>query len=132
MPDKKNQKAHGEPSWGIEDAKAVQRGVEALPRRDAKSVESDRLFFQGKGLAEPILLSLAIEIALKAWQRRERQSAPDHGHDLLQLFEGLAEVTQKRLEAKMPARLDSWLGEWIQAGLREVLGAHREAFIKRR
>ena len=130
MPDKKNRKANWDPYWVIEDAKALQRVVEELPGQDAKSVESDPLLSQGKFLAEPILLSLAIEIALKAWQRRERQGAPDHCHDLLQLFEGLEETTQRGLEAKMPPSLDPWLGEPIREGLRQILCSHRDAFIK--
>lgn len=109
MPDKKNRRANWDPYWVIENAKALQRVVKELDGEGSQSVESDLLLFQGKYLAEPILLSLALEIALKAWQRRERQGAPDHGHDLLQLFEGLEEATQKRLEAKMPPLLDPWL-----------------------
>ena len=130
MPDKKNRKANWDPYWVIEDAKALQRVVEELHSQDSKSVESDPLLFQGKFLVEPILLSLAIEIALKAWQRRERQGAPDRGHDLLQLFEGLEEATQKRLQAKMPPLLAPWPGEPLREGLRELLGSHRNAFIK--
>ena len=130
MPDKKNQKAHWDPYWVIEDAKALQRVVKELDGEGSQSVESDLLLFQGKFLAKPILLSLAIEIALKAWQRRERQGAPDLGHDLLQLFEGLEEATQKRLEAKMPALVDPLLGETLRKGLRELLCSHRDAFIK--
>ena len=130
MPDKKNRKANWDPYWVIEDAKALQRVVEELHGKGSKSVESDPLLFQGKFLAGPILLSLAIEIALKAWQRRERQGAPDHCHDLLQLFEGLEAATQKRLQAKMPPLLDPWLGETLREGLRELLCSHRDAFIK--
>ena len=132
MPDKKNRKANWDPYWVIEDAKALQRVVEELHSKGSKSIESDPLLFQGKFLAEPILLSLAIEIALKAWQRRERQGAPDHCHDLLQLFEGLEEATQKRLEAKMPAVPDPLLGWAIPVfeGLRKLLCSHRDAFIK--
>ncbi len=130
MPDKKNHKAHWDPYWVIEDAKALQRVVEELRGKGSKSVEADPLLFQGKFLAAPILLSLALEIALKAWQRRERQGAPARSHDLLQLFEGLEEATQIRLQAQMPPLLDPWLGWPIREGLRELLGSHRDAFIK--
>ncbi len=129
-PHKKNRQAHWDPYWVIEDAKALQRVVKELHEEGSQSVESDPLLFQGKFLAEPILLSLALEIALKAWQRRERQGAPDRSHDLLQLFKGLEETTQKRLEAKMPPLLDPWLGWPIREGLRELLSSHRKAFIK--
>ena len=50
----------------------------------------------------PILLSLATEIALKAWQCRERNGPPDPTHDLLKLFLGLGEDAQRRLSEKMP------------------------------
>ena len=130
MPDKKNRKANWPPYWVIQDAKALQRVVEELDSQDSQSVQADPLLFHGKVVAEPILLSFAIEIALKAWQCRERQGAADHGHDLLQLFEGLEEATQKRLEAKMPPMVDPWLGETLREGLRELLGSHRDAFIK--
>ena len=130
MSNKKNRQVHWDPHWVIEDAKALQRVAKELYSEGSQSVESDPLLSQGKFLAEPILLSLAIEIALKAWQRRERQGAPDRGHDLLRLFEGLEEATQKRLEAKMPPLLDPWLGWSIREGLRELLCSHRDAFIK--
>ena len=83
-----------DPFWVIEDAKALQCVAEELHGQDSQSVKSDTVLFRGRALAEPILLSLALEIALKAWQRRERQGAPDRCHDLLQLFEGLEEATQ--------------------------------------
>ena len=127
MPDKKNRQAHWDPFWVIEDAKALQRVAEELRGQGSQSVESDALLFQGRFLAEPILLSLALEIALKAWQRRERQGAPDRSHDLLQLFEGLEEATQKRLQAKMPPMVDPLVGETLREGLRELLRSHQNA-----
>lgn len=129
-PPKKPRQAHWDPFWVIEDAKALQRVVKELHGEGSQSVESDSLLFRGELLAEPILLSLAIEIALKAWQRRERQAAPDRSHDLLQLFKGLEEATQKRLQAKMPAMVDPLFKETIREGLRELLSSHRDAFIK--
>ena len=123
MPDKKNRKANWDPYWVIEDARALQRVAK-------EKGSSDPLLSRGMYLAESILLSLALEIALKAWQRRERQGEPDRSHDLLQLFESLEEATQKRLQAKMPALVDPVLGETLREGLREVLCSHRDAFIK--
>ena len=104
----------------IEDAQALQRVAE-------QKGFSDPLLSRGMSLAEPILLSLAIEMALKAWQRQERQEAPEPTHDLLKLFEGLKPETQKRLEAKMPAMVDPWLGETLRKGMRELLCAHKNA-----
>ena len=111
----------------IDHAKALQRAAKELSWEGSN--ESDSMLFLGMISAEPILLSLALEIALKAWQCREK-GAPKPSHDLLQLFEGLEEATQKRLEAKMPPLLDPWLGWPIREGLRELLCSHRKAFIK--
>lgn len=49
----------------------------------------------------PNLLTLATEIALKAWQCWERQKAPKRTHDLLKLFHSLEQDTQEVLEARM-------------------------------
>ena len=123
MPDKKNRKANWNPYWVIEDARALQRVAK-------ENGSEDPLLSRGMYLAEPILLSLALEMALKAWQRRERQEAPEPTHDLLKLFKGLKPETQKRLQAKMPGIVDELLGETLSKGLRELLCSHRDAFIK--
>ena len=107
MPDKKNREANWDPHRVIEYA-------QALPSR-------------GMYLAEPILLSLAIEIALKAWQRQERQEAPEPTHDLLKLFEGLKPETQELLQAKITAIADEPVGGTLSKGLRELLCAHKNA-----
>ena len=127
MADNKNRKANWNPYWMIWHAKELQRVAQELKRSGSNSPESDHLLARGKFLAGPILLSLAIEVALKAWQCRERQGAPDPTHDLLKLFEGLKPDTQKQLEAKMPAVPDPWLGWAIPVfeGLRKLLCSHR-------
>ena len=56
----------------IWNAKSLQRVMKELERYGSESSTSDPLLFQGSGLAGPILLSLATEISLKAWQCRER------------------------------------------------------------
>ncbi len=78
----------------IENAKSLQRVVEEMELNGSESPLSDLSLFQGKFLAGPILLSLATEVALKAWQCRERNGAPDQTHDLLNLFDGLEPGTQ--------------------------------------
>lgn len=52
-------------------------------------------------LAGAILLSLATEIALKAWQCRKRKGVSDHTHDLLDLFNSLEPGIRELLEARM-------------------------------
>ncbi len=90
--------------WMIDNARSLQRVAKELQSNESKSPESDLLLFSGQILAQPILLSLAIEIALKAWQCRERKGEPEKTHDLLELFNGLESSTQEILEAKMRKR----------------------------
>ncbi len=96
----------------IENAKALHRVVKKLEKNKPKPSPSDgwgkwdrgtedQLLFLGRLLAVPNLLSLATEIALKAWQCRERQKAPKKIHNLLELFESLEQDTQEMLEARM-------------------------------
>ena len=62
----------------------------------------DGEWHEGTSVAVPVLLSLAVEIGLKAWHRREGNRSPVKSHDLLELFDGLGEKTRRRLEDKMP------------------------------
>ena len=56
----------------------------------------------GTVLAGPILLSLAMEITLKAWQCREQKGKPDRNtHGMLKLFNSLEPGTHEMLEARM-------------------------------
>ena len=106
---------HGE-RWNadsmIKNAKALQRVVKELEKNKSKPSPSDgwgkwdrgtedQLLFLGRLLAVPNLLSLATEIALKAWQCREQLKAPERTHDLLKLFHSLEQDTQEMLEARM-------------------------------
>ena len=78
-------------------AKELGRLVEHL---DAE--QRDGVWHEGTSVAVPVLLSLAVEIGLKAWRRREGNRSPVKSHDLLELFDGLGENTRRRLEDKMP------------------------------
>ena len=94
----------------IRNAKALQRVVKELEKNKSDPSDEwgkwdrgteDRLLFMGKHLAVPNLLSLATEIALKAWQCREQLKAPERTHNLLKLFQSLEQDTQEMLEARM-------------------------------
>ncbi len=85
----------------IWNAKSLQRVANELERKESGPPQKDSFLFWGISLASPILLSLATEIALKAWQCRERKGKPEKTHDLLRLFEVLESRTQERLEARM-------------------------------
>lgn len=73
----------------IWNAKSSQRVVRELVEWDGREhPKSDPFLFQGRVLAVPVPLSLATEIALKAWQCRERKGAPDHGHEVIRWLGG--------------------------------------------
>lgn len=112
MPSEQNHKKSWNADSMIRNAKALQRVVKELEKNKSEPSPSDgwgkwdrgtedQLLFRGKFLAVPNLLSLATEIALKAWQCRERQAAPERTHDLLKLFHSLEQDTQEMLEARM-------------------------------
>ncbi len=85
------------------------------------SERRDGVRLEGTTIAVPVLLSLAVEIGLKAWHRREGNEAPFKTHDLLELFDGLGEDTRRRLEDKMP--------EWpAYPGIRTALRQNKDVF----
>ena len=145
MSDKNNDCASWHADSMIENAKSLQRVANELDKNGQEAEQSDPWLFQGVFLASPILLSLATEIALKAWQYSERGRAPDRTHDLLKLFDSLKKDTREMLESKMrklsphsvwaehPSTQDlnrvlqDMLGARIDP-LRKVLCSHCDAF----
>lgn len=128
----------------IENAKSLQHVAKSLEKDSSKALRSDPWLFPGLFLAGPILSSLAIEIALKAWWCREQNKPPKQWHNLLALFDLLKPETQEALEARM--RKASPHSVWAEAlkmqeldpisqevlgakmhPLRDVLGAHSTA-----
>ena len=112
MAGKQNHEERWDADAMIKNAKALQRVVKELEKNKPKPSLSDgwgkwdrgtedQLLFRGRFLAVPNLLSLATELALKAWQCRERQKAPERTHELLDLFQSLEQDTQEMLEARM-------------------------------
>ena len=118
----------------IWNAKSLQRVAKELERNGSESPQQDPFLFSGILLAGPILLSLATEIALKAWQCRERKGKPEKIHDLLKLYDGLESSTQETLEARM--RKLSPHSVWaedprmqnLNADLQDMLGAKMHPF----
>lgn len=119
-----------DPDRMILDAKALQEAGKHVALR-----QDDSEFDKGKFLAHPILLALATEIALKAWQCREREGgAPDRAHDLVELFDALSADARKRLEDRLP-KFETWpevalagQADPFGAGMRKVLEFHRKTF----
>ena len=119
-------------SWNadsmIKNAKALQRVVKELRKIGSEPCPQDQLLFQGRFLAIPNLLSLATEIALKAWQCRERQKAPERTHDLLDLFHSLEQNTQEMLEARM-RKLSPYSVGAEQPGMQNLDPIEQEMFV---
>ena len=148
MTDIANNKEHypPDPDFMMDHARALLRVAQEVDRGNS-SPASDRDFFSsyGHAIAMPVLLSLAMEVALKAWLCREGK-APIRSHDLSRLFCGLEPATQERLEeAVQPPSPDrqyilerlgtpAFLGDTADPGmvelygLREILRIYSKAF----
>ena len=98
MSENKNNNIAWDPYWMICNAKSLQEVANHLDADMEADLKSDNFLFSGKIMSASILMALATEIALKALQCQERKSSPIYTHDLLELFEGLSEATQTRLE----------------------------------
>ena len=139
MPEKNNRnqqpaarrgKRQFDPHWMIQNAESLQRVVKHLDENALESAEADSLLFGGKLLAGPILLTLAVEIALKALLCQEQKKDPPLTHDLLALFKALAPTTRKVLAAQMPGWTDLWFARespYPHGSLLEVLWQERTA-----
>ena len=129
MSDKSNDHVSWDVDSMIKNAKSLQRVAKELEKNSSEALQSDAWLFQGTFLAGPILLSLATEIALKAWRCQELNKAPKRTHNLLELFKDLKKDTQEILEAKM--RKSSPHSVWaaepnmqeLSPDLQDILGA---------
>ena len=107
-------------------ASSLRRLVEHL-----EAGQRDGSQFEGTSVAVPILLSLAAEIGLKAWQCKERNGPPDKTHDLLKLFDGLGENARRRLEDKMPEVPSPVAGlPPFYPGIRNALCQNKNLFVE--
>lgn len=103
-------------------------------QRLAERLETDRENHSGDNeptTAVPVLLALAAEIGLKAWQCRERNGkAPDKNHDLVKLFDALGDDARTLLEHAMPAHSDP-MARFIPvySGIKQALNVNRDLFI---
>ena len=92
--------------------------------------QRDGVWREGTSVAVPVLLSLAVEIGLKAWHRKEGNRSPVKSHDLLELFDGLGENTKRRLEDKMP-EVPGPMPEFpIYPGIRNALRQNKDIFTE--
>ena len=112
------------PDWIMQEAMSLQGLAERL--------ETDRENHPGVSkptTAAPVLLALATELALKAWQCRERNGkAPDKTHDLAKLFDALGDDARTLLERAMPAYPDP-MARFIRfTAASESLNVNRKLF----
>ena len=92
--------------------------------------QRDGVWREGTSVAVPVLLSLAAEIGLEAWHRREGNESPFKTHDLLELFYSLGENTRRRLEDKMP-EVPGPMPDWpIYPGIRIALRQNKNIFTE--
>lgn len=124
------------PHWIILDAKALRDAARYFGPHHAEEGDP-RVNLSGgsRRRLQLVLLALAAEIALKAWQVREREGrAPDHRHELDELFDALSDETRERLQAREQVRGDPLGVESADpsgmVGIREVLEFHRDTFEK--
>ena len=90
----------------------------------------DGVWHEGTSIAVPVLLSLAVEIGLKAWHRKEGKRSPVKSHDLLELFDGLGENTRRRLEDKMPEVPGPMPDFPTYPGIRNALRQNKDIFTE--
>ena len=142
MTDTAKNKRRLNPDSMMDHARALLRAAQEMDR-DSPSPASDPALFSGRLIAVPVLWSLAMEVALKAWRCREGK-APIRSHDLFCLFCGLEPATQKRLEEavqpphqrevlellRVPELLEGTAdpGRAALYGLRDILRTYRKTF----
>ena len=119
----------------IDHAISLQRVANHL--EEGKNKKTDSPLFKGVFVAVPVLMTLAVEIALKALQCQEGKEDIDRKHDLVELFRGLNEDTQARLKVRVPSILDPVslkLGVQninpVGAGIEKVLEHHQSTFTE--
>ena len=111
-------------------ARALQELVKSF--RDGVDSSSNAALFEGQFIASPVLLSLSMELALKAWWARENKDGEvPKTHDLLELFDKLNEGTRTRLESAHPEIPPHLPGlQPIRRGLRSLLASNNTAFVE--
>lgn len=82
---------------------------------------------------EPMLLALAMELALKAWYVWDHdRHDPVRSHDLLKLYEALSVSTKEKLNARYKeevAPYQPW-GNVMDYSITDLLASHKDAFVE--
>lgn len=110
------------------------RGLQELVKsfRTRADPSSNAALFHGQFVAVPVLLTFAMELALKAWWARENKDCDvPKTHNLLKLFDGLNENARTRLEHAHPEIPNMHPGlQPIRPGLRSMLASNSATFIE--
>ena len=123
---KKETEIFWHPEWMLLEAARLGQVVDRLDApEEGRAVRFDR-----SPIAVPVLLALAIELALKALQWKERDGRqPTQTHDLLVLFKGLEKETRERIEANMPEVPGILPDPPRRPGIRTALSRARNVFV---
>jgi len=110
-------------------ARAVLRKTQRFPEHvlfdDVEQSEREHIG------VEPMLMALAMELALKAWFVFDHDDAEViRSHDLAKLFGGLKPESQKKLDEEFKRSVVPYhpSGFYIEYGIRDILYQHKDAF----
>lgn len=111
-------------------AKAVLQKTRSFPDFDFREHE-DQSEHEHIGV-EPMLLALSMELALKAWFVFDYNN-PEviRSHNLIKLFDGLKEESQKKLEAEFKRSVAPQHPSvfCVDYSIRDILYQHQDAFV---
>ncbi|MBC2775327.1 hypothetical protein H6M51_20920 [Rhizobium sp. AQ_MP] len=83
---------------------------------------------------EPMLLALAMELALKAWYVFDYDKIPKKRwtHDLAEIFDSLTDESRQKLDAAFKATVAPRHPNffYVDYGIRDVLFQHKDAFVR--
>ena len=112
-----------------ETARAVLRKTQSFPDREFAGGGS-MVDMRGIGV-EPMLLALAMELALKAWFVFDHNNPKvPISHDLAKLFERLLPESQEKLDAEFKTSVAPYhpSGLFVDYRIRHLLYQHKDAF----
>lgn len=113
-----------------EAARGILRKTKTFPDQGIGDVED---FSRGNHIGvEPMLLALAMELALKAWFVFDHDDPKvSKSHDLIKLFEKLTPESQAKLEAEFSKSVLPYHPNvfFFDYGIRQLLYQHKDAFI---
>lgn len=111
-------------------ARAILRKTRSFPDRGFGEYEDLR--HSNHIGVEPMLLALAMELALKAWFVFDYDTSKvTKSHNLLKLFESLTLESQGRLDAEFKRSVVPYHPNslFIDYGIRHILCQHKDAFV---